>query len=69
MLKGQANIIYNQIWLNLPMDDRNFGYKTKLTQKKKKKTRLQSNEKEGSSRRFKLINSVHKCLLRMNILL
>jgi hypothetical protein len=51
MLKGQANIIYNQIWLNLPMDDRNFGYKTKLTQKKKKK-RLQSHEKGGSSRRF-----------------
>jgi hypothetical protein len=51
MLKGQANIIYNQIWLNLPMDDCHFGYTTKLTQKKKK-TRLQSNEKGGRSRRF-----------------
>jgi hypothetical protein len=43
MLKGQANIIYNQIWLNLPMDDRNFGYKTKLTQKKKKKKPMDPN--------------------------
>jgi hypothetical protein len=36
MLKGQANIIYNQIWLNLPMDDCHFGYSyiTKLTHPK-----------------------------------
>jgi hypothetical protein len=35
MLKGQANIIYNQIWLNLPMYDCHFGYITKLIPKKK----------------------------------
>jgi hypothetical protein len=58
MLKGQANIIYNQIWLNLPMDDCHFGYITKLTPKKgkkKEKTRLQSNEKGGGE--FKKILS------------
>jgi hypothetical protein len=59
MLKGQANIIYNQIWLNLPMDDCHFGYITKLTpQKKKKKKREKEGfkvmKRGGSSRRFKL---------------
>jgi hypothetical protein len=55
MLKGQANIIYNQIWLNLSMDDCHFGYITKLTPKKKKKKGFKVMKRGGgSSRRFKL---------------
>jgi len=70
MLKGQANIIYNQIWLNLPMDDRNFGYKTKLTQKKKEKKGFKVMKRGEIQEDFKLNKYiVHKCLLRMNILL
>jgi hypothetical protein len=37
-----AYLIYSQIWLKLPKDDRHFGYKQKSL--KKKSSRLQNSE-------------------------
>jgi hypothetical protein len=38
-----AYLIYSQIWLKLPKDDRHFGYKQKSL-KRKEQQRMQSSE-------------------------